>query len=143
MNVSFEVHNILHLTPEVQKIMDCRKFWWCSSSCHWCIIPKVSWEKYLLPLPLLLPPSLLLLQALQLHSLNFLAFSTHNFHLLRSWMQLVHFFIFSFFISFIISSFHLFFGLPSGLFNIGFHLCTLFTILSSGIRCKWPSQLNL
>ena len=27
--------------------------------------------------------------------------------------------------------------------KIGFHLYTLFTILSSGIRCKWPNQLNL
>jgi hypothetical protein len=85
---------------------------------------------------------LLLLQALQLHSLNVLAFSTYNFHLLRSWMQLVQFFIFSFFMSFVMSSSHLFFGLPSGHFNIGFHLYTLFTILSSGIRCKWPNQLN-
>jgi len=85
----------------------------------------------------------LLLQALQLHSLNVLAFSTHNFHLLRSWMQPVQFFIFSFFISCIISSSHLFFGLPSGRVNIGFHLYTLFTILSSDIRCKWPNQLNL
>jgi len=79
----------------------------------------------------------------QLHSLNVLALSTYNFHLLRSWMQLVQFFIFSFFISFIISSSHLFFGLPSGRVNIGFYLYTLFTILSSGIRCKWTNQLNL
>jgi hypothetical protein len=45
-----------------------------------------------------------------LQSLNVLPLSTYNFHLLRSWMQLVQFFIFSFFISFIISSSHLFFG---------------------------------
>jgi hypothetical protein len=32
-----------------------------------------------------------------------LAVSTYNFHLLRSWMQLVQFFIFSFYMSFIIS----------------------------------------
>ena len=69
---------------------------------------------------------LLLLKALQLHSLNVLAFSTCNFHFSRSWMQLVQFFIFSFFISFIISSSHLFFGLPSGRVHIGFHLYTLF-----------------
>jgi hypothetical protein len=50
----------------------------------------------------------------------------HNFHLLRSWMQLVQFFIFSFFMSFIMSSSHLFFGLPSGRVNIGFHLYTFF-----------------
>ena len=39
-------------------------------------------------------------------------------------MQLVQFFIFSFFISFLMSSSHLFFGLPSGLLNISFHLYT-------------------
>ena len=39
-------------------------------------------------------------------------------------MQLVQFFIFSFFISFLMSSSLLFFGLPSGLLNIGFHLYT-------------------
>ena len=87
---------------------------------------------------------LFLLQALQLHSLNVLAFSPYNFHLLRSWMQLVQFFIFSFFVSFLMSSLHLFFGLPSGRVSIGFHLYTcFFTILSSGIRCKWSNQLNL
>jgi hypothetical protein len=75
--------------------------------------------------------------------LNVLAFSTYNFHLLWSWMQLVQFFIFNFFISFIMSSSHLFFGRPSCRVNIGFRLYTLFTILSSGIRCKWPNQLNL
>jgi hypothetical protein len=41
------------------------------------------------------------------------------------------------------SSSHLFFGLPSGLLNIGLHLYTLFTIHSSDIRCKWPNQLNV
>ena len=41
------------------------------------------------------------------------------------------------------SSPHLFFGLPSGRVNNGFHLYTLFTILSSGIRYKWPNRLNL
>ena len=86
---------------------------------------------------------ILLLWALQLHSLNVLAFLAYNFHLLRSWMQLVQFFIFIFFISFIISSSYLFFGLPSGRLNVGFHLYHLFTILSSGIPCKWPKQLNL
>ena len=79
----------------------------------------------------------------KLHSLNVLAFSTYNFHFLRSWIQLVRFFIFSFLMLFLMSSSHLFFGLPSGRVNIGFHLYTLFTILSSGIRCKWPNQLNL
>ena len=36
-----------------------------------------------------------------------------------------------------------FFGLPNGLVNIGFHLYTLLTILSSDVRCKWPNQPNL
>jgi hypothetical protein len=58
-------------------------------------------------------------------------------------MQLDQFFIFSFFISFIISSSYLFFGIPSGRVNIGLHLYTLSTSLFSGIRCKWPNQLNL
>jgi hypothetical protein len=61
-----------------------------------------------------------------IHSLNDLAFSANNFHLLLSWMQLVQFFIFSFFMSFLMSSSRLFFGLPSGLVNIGFHLYTFF-----------------
>jgi len=76
-------------------------------------------------------------------SSNVLSFSTYNFHLLRSWMQLVQFYMFSFFISFIISYSHLFFGLPSGRVNISFQLYFFFTILSSGIRCKCPNQLNL
>ena len=63
---------------------------------------------------------LFLLWALQLQSLNVLAFSTYNFQLLRSWMQLVQFFIFSFLMSFLMLSSHLFFGLPNGLFNNGF-----------------------
>ena len=57
-------------------------------------------------------------------------------------MQLVQFFIFSFFVSFISSS-HLFFGLPSGLVNVSFHLYTFLTILFSDIRRKWPNQLKL
>ena len=85
----------------------------------------------------------LLLCVLQLQSLNILAFSTYTFHLLQSWMRLVQFFIFSFFISFLISSFHLFFCLPSGHVNISFHLYSFFTILSSGIHSKGPNQLNL
>jgi hypothetical protein len=58
-------------------------------------------------------------------SLDVLAFSTYNFHLLRSWMQVIQFFIFSFFMSFIMSFSHLFFGLPSGSVNIGFHIYTV------------------
>ena len=46
------------------------------------------------------------------------------------------------FMSFLMSSSHLFFGLPCGRIDIGFHLRTFFTILSSGIRCKWPNQPN-
>jgi hypothetical protein len=60
----------------------------------------------------------------QLQSLNILALSTYDFHLLRSWMQLIQFFIFSCFISFLMSSSHLFFGLPCGRIDIGFHLYT-------------------
>jgi len=37
---------------------------------------------------------------------------------------------------------HLFSGLPCHRIDIGFQLYTFFTILSSGIRCKWPNQLN-
>jgi hypothetical protein len=62
--------------------------------------------------------------------LNFLAFSSYNFHLLLSWMQLVQFFIFSFFTSFLMSSSHLFFGLPSGRVNFGFPLYSFFLPLS-------------
>jgi hypothetical protein len=39
----------------------------------------------------------------------------YNFHLLRSWMQLVQSFICSLFMSLLMSLSHLFFGLPSGL----------------------------
>jgi len=45
--------------------------------------------------------------------------------------------------SFLRSSSLLFFGLPSGRVSIGFHLYTFPTILSFGIRYKWPNQLNL
>jgi len=50
---------------------------------------------------------------------------------------------FQFLMLFLMSSSHLFFGLPNGLVNIGFYLCTFLTILSSNIQCKWPNQLNL
>ena len=88
---------------------------------------------------------ILLLYALQLQSLNVLVFSTYNFQLLRCWMQLVQIFIFSFFMSFLMSSFHLFFGLPNVIFNIGFHLLRIYFFNHSpfDIRCKWPNQLNL
>ena len=69
---------------------------------------------------------LFLLQALQLQSLNVLSFSTYSFHSLRSWMQIIQFFIFNFFIPFLMSSSHLFFGLPCGPIDIGFHLHTFF-----------------
>jgi hypothetical protein len=58
--------------------------------------------------------------------LNVLTFSTYDFQLLRSWLQLIQFFIFNFFMSFLMSPSHLFFGLPSGRISIGFHLCTFF-----------------
>ena len=44
--------------------------------------------------------------------------------------------------SFLMSSSQLFFGLPCGRTDIGSHLYTFFTILSSRIRCKWLNQLN-
>ena len=78
----------------------------------------------------------------QLQSLNVLAFSTYNFHLLRSWVLLIQFFTLNFFLPFLMSSSHLFFGPPCGHIDIGFHLYTFFTILSSTIWCKWPNQLN-
>jgi hypothetical protein len=43
-------------------------------------------------------------------------------------MQLVQFYIFSFFMSFLMSSYHPFFGLPNVLINIGLRLCTFLTI---------------
>ena len=69
---------------------------------------------------------LLLLQALQVHSVNVVAFSTYNFHLSRSWTQLVQFFIFGFFKSFVTSYSRLFFGLPCGRVNIVFLLYTFY-----------------
>jgi len=48
-------------------------------------------------------------------------------------MRLVQFFIFNFFMSFLISSSHLFFGLPSGRINVGFHLYTGLFISPYGI----------
>jgi len=57
-------------------------------------------------------------------------------------MQLIQFFIFSFNMYFLMSSSHLFFGLPFGHIDISFHLHTFFTIISSAIRCKWPNQVN-
>jgi len=77
----------------------------------------------------------------QLQSLNLLVTSTYYFHLLRSWMQLIQFSIFNFYMSFLISSSHLFFGLPFGRIDIGFHLHTFFTILSSSIDVNGQTSL--
>ena len=44
--------------------------------------------------------------------------------------------------SFLMSSSRLFFGLPCDHIDISFNLQTFFNIFSSGIRCKWPNQLN-
>jgi hypothetical protein len=74
-------------------------------------------------------------------SLNFLAFSTYNIIIFTILDAVSPILYFRFFMSFLMSSSHLFFYLPSGILNTGFHLYT-FTILSSGIRCKWPNQLN-
>ena len=54
-------------------------------------------------------------------------------------MQLIQFFIFNFFMSFLISSSHLFFGLPCGRIDIGFHNnLTLYydTRITDLARCK-------
>jgi len=84
----------------------------------------------------------LLIQSPQLHSLNVLSFSTYNFHLLRSWMQLVQFFIFSFFMPFLMSSYPLFFGLPNGRVNIGFHLYTFcyHSLFRHSMQMATPAQ---
>jgi hypothetical protein len=65
------------------------------------------------------------------NSLKVLAFSTCNFQFLRTWMQPVQFFIFSFFLSFLMSSSHLFFGLPKKYFiyNIFLNLTALYTYI--------------
>jgi len=62
----------------------------------------------------------------ELQFFNVLAFSTYDFHLLRSRMQLIQFLIFNFFISFLASSSHLFFGLSCVRIDIGFHVYTFF-----------------
>jgi len=78
----------------------------------------------------------------KLQSLDVLAFSTYDFHLLLSWMQLIQFFVFNFFTSFLVSSSLMFFGLPCGHTDIGFHL---FSFLYHSVfwhSMKWPNQLN-
>ena len=56
-------------------------------------------------------------------------------------MQLVQFFIFSFFMSFLVI-FPSIFG-PSNNVVKSASIYFFFTFLSSEIRCKWPNQLNL
>ena len=73
-------------------------------------------------------------------SLNVLALSTYKFHLSQSWVQLVQFFIFIFFMSFVMLYSHLFFGLPSGRVNIGFQLYIIFFTI---IRLYAPSFQQL
>jgi len=72
-----------------------------------------------------------------------LAFSTISFHLRRSWTCSVHFMSFIFFRSFLTSSSHRDFGLPTGLPVNGFHLCIFFTILVSDVLFMCPNHLNL
>jgi len=50
----------------------------------------------------------------------------YEFHLLRSWMQPIQFFIFNFFMSFLMSSSYLLFGLPCGPTDISCDLYTFF-----------------
>jgi hypothetical protein len=56
-------------------------------------------------------------------------------------MQLVQFFTFNFFMSFIMSSSHLFFGLPNGRVNIGFHLYTFFLPFSPAFDVNGQTSL--
>ena len=57
--------------------------------------------------------------------------------------MLIQIFIFSFFMLFLMSSSHFFFGLPRGRIDNRFHLYTFFTILCSGNRYKWSNQFKI
>ena len=72
-----------------------------------------------------------------------LSFSTNSFHLDRFLTRSFQLAILRFATSFSSSSSHLFLGLPSDLVNAGDHSYTLLTVLSSGIRCTCPNQVNL
>ena len=74
---------------------------------------------------------------------EFLAFSTNSFHLLLSWTSVFQFGTFSFCISFLTPSSQHVFGLPIGLFEMGFQECIALTILVSCILSIWPSHPNL
>ena len=66
------------------------------------------------------------------NSCRVLAFSTIFFHSRRSWASSDHLVIFIFLKSFLTSSSHLFFGLPTGRVASGCHLYIFFTTLVSG-----------
>jgi len=76
------------------------------------------------------------------NSERLLAFSTVSSHLRQSRTCSAHFTSFIFFKSFLTSSSHLDLGLPAGLPVNGFHLCSLFTMLVSGILFVCRNQLN-
>ena len=69
-------------------------------------------------------------QALQLHCLKVLPFSTTSFHLTKSWMHFVQLFIFIIFKSSFVSFSHLIFYLPANLVDSGVHSYNFLAIVS-------------
>ena len=91
-------------------------------------------------IPTKLPgPQILLIK--RYNSCRVLAFSTIFFHSRRSWASSDHLVIFIFLKSFLMSSSHLFLGLPTGQVASGCHLYIFFKILVSGFLCICPNQL--
>ena len=87
---------------------------------------------------------LLLLQALNfLLRLKCLTFSTTSFHFPQSWTQVIQFLNFICQMSCLMSSSHLYLGLPCDLLVRGCHLNIFLTVLVSGILCTWPNQLSI
>jgi hypothetical protein len=74
------------------------------------------------------------------NSLNVFAVSAYNFQSFRSWIQLVQFFIFSFFMSFLMPSSHLFFGLPSGLLAPGSKLNKMYHCRCTAKNSRWWAE---
>ena len=72
-----------------------------------------------------------------------LAFRTSSFHLPLSWTTVFQFGTFNLCISFLTSSSHRIFGLPIGLFEMGFQACIALTILVSCILSIWPYHPSL
>jgi len=65
------------------------------------------------------------------------------FHFVQSWTQTVQFLIFSWQISCIILSSHLYLGLPLDRVVRGVQLNIFLTVLESGILCTWSNKLSL